>query len=65
MSNEQLYYDALKRIASYDSVERLNRGAQSSYGLDASEAIEMAYENVIEEAKAAIKGHRRPKDKTK
>lgn len=52
-------YDALKRIASYDSPERVRRDAEPM-GLDENEAVEMAYENVIEEARSAIKGARRP-----
>ena len=60
--NEQRYFDALKRIASYTPPERMKRdnARGQGYGLDADEEIEMAYENVIEEAKRAIKGHRRP-----
>ena len=62
MSNEQRYFDALKRIATgYQTVEQLRRNAEREYGLDPAEAIEMAYENVIEEAKRAVKGRRRPK----
>lgn len=62
MSNEQRYFDALKRISQYDSPERLKKNAWRDYGLDdANEAIEMAYENVIEEAKRAVRGRRRPK----
>lgn len=54
-------YDALKRIASYDSPEKLRRNSWRAYGLDdPSEAIEFAYENVLAEAKAAIRGMRRP-----
>lgn len=47
---------ALKSIASYKSPEWMRRRAEREYGLDADEAIEMSYENIIEEAKAAIKG---------
>ena len=61
-SNEQLYYDALKRITHYSSVERLRRGSEKSYGLPFHEALEYAYENVIGEAERAIRGKRRPKD---
>ena len=61
MSKEQRLYDALKRIASYQPPESLHRTAGRVYGLDGNEAIEMAYENVISEAKSAIKGMRRPK----
>lgn len=61
MSNEQLYFDTLKRIArSYQTADQLKRrGGQ--YGLDAAEEIEMAYENIQGEAERAIKGKRRPK----
>lgn len=54
------FYDALKRITQYDNPERLRRRAEKDYGLDGFEAIEMAYENVLAEAKRAIKGKRRP-----
>lgn len=53
-------YDALRQIASYTQPGKLRRTAQKEYGLDPEEAIEMAYENVIEEAKGAIRGMRRP-----
>jgi hypothetical protein len=59
-SREQKLYDALKRITQYQQPERLRRDAEKLYGLG-EEAIEMAYENVIAEASAAIKGMRRPK----
>ena len=51
-------FDALKRIAAYDSPERLRRTSERDYGLDPDEAIEYAYENVISEAKHATKGVR-------
>ena len=60
MSNELAYFNALKRIAAYQSPSKLHRSADKQYGLSGSEAIEMAYENVIEEAKRAIKGKRAP-----
>lgn len=54
-------YDALKRTAAYQSPEKIRRFGAKQWGLDdASEAIEMAYENVLEEAKSAIRGMRRP-----
>lgn len=59
-TREQRLFDALKRISRYESPEKLRRNAEKDYGLDADEAIEMAYENVINEAKSAIKGMRRP-----
>ncbi len=61
-SNEQRYYDALKRIAKgYQTPEQIRRNAEVEYGLDAEEATEMAYDNVRWEAERAIKGKRRPK----
>ena len=61
----QRLYDALKRIASYTPPEKLRRTAMKDYGLEGDEAIEMAYDNVIQEAKNAIKGMRRPGDSSK
>lgn len=60
MSNalELKLHSALKRIASYDTPERLERRSEKDYGLPPDEAIRMAYENVIQEAKNAIKGVR-------
>ena len=58
---ERKLYAALKRISSYDAPEKLKRRAQKEYGLSEEEAIEFAYENVIEEARSALKGIRRPK----
>lgn len=61
-SNEQHYFDVLKHIAkNYQSIEHLRRNAEKQYGLDAEEAIEYAYENIIWDAQRAIKGKRRPK----
>ena len=59
-SRELRYFDALKRIASYEPPERLRRNSGDDYGLDADEAIEYAYQNVIAEAKGALKGMKRP-----
>lgn len=56
-------FDALKRISQYQSPEHLRKFAAREYGLDdADEAIEMAYENVIFEAQAAVKGITRRTD---
>ena len=50
---------ALRRISQYQSPETLHRRASKDWGLDdGNEAIEYAYENVISEAKAAIRGVR-------
>lgn len=51
-------FSALKRIAAYQTPAYLRRHAERDWGCDADEAIEMAYENVIAEAKQAIKGVR-------
>lgn len=62
--NEKHYwqmFNALQRIKAYDTPERLHRGSQKDWGLEASEAIEYAYENVLQEAKVGLKGIRRPK----
>ena len=56
----QEYFDQLKIIAAYLPSEKLLRHADTLYGLSGYEAIEMAYDNVIDTAKSAIKGRRRP-----
>lgn len=61
-SNEQRYFDALKRIASYQTAERLLRHSYKDWGLDdGAEALEYAYENIQSEARNAVRGKRRPK----
>ncbi len=61
MSNEQRYFDALKRIAAYMLPDKLRKIAEKEYGLPFEEALGYAYENVLGEAYRAIKGKRRPK----
>lgn len=53
-------YTVLKRIASYQSVAQIRRSAERDWGLDPEEALEMTYENVLGEAKFALRGLRRP-----
>jgi hypothetical protein len=61
MSNEQKYYDTLKRIAkSYERADRLLKNGERMYGCSGEEALMMAYENIQQEAANAIKGKRRP-----
>lgn len=60
-SNEQRYFDALKRIASYQPSERLLRHGEQDWGVSGPEALEMAYDNIQGDAKRAIYGRRRPK----
>lgn len=60
-NNEQLYFDALTRIAkAYMTPAQIRKAARDKYGLDYAEALEMAYENILAEAKGAIKGKKRP-----
>jgi hypothetical protein len=59
VSNEQRYFDALKRIARYMTPNQIRRDADNM-GLDYVEYLEMTYENVQSEAKSATKGKRRP-----
>lgn len=60
LEREQRLYDALKKITRYDSPDTLRRRSEKDYGLEGDEAIEYAYENVLQEAANAIKGMRRP-----
>jgi hypothetical protein len=60
LERERKLFDALKRITQYDEPDKLKRRAQRDYGLESDEAVEMAYENVLQEAKAGIRGMRRP-----
>ena len=49
----------LKKIATgYQTPDQLRRNAEREYGLDASEAIEYAYENIQQDAKRAVSGVR-------
>jgi len=62
-ANEQRYYDALKRITLYQSPDRMHRSSEKDWGLSFEETLEYAYENIQQDARRAIKGKRRPKDK--
>lgn len=64
LAREQKLYDALKRITQYDPPRTIRHSAERHYGLPADEVFEMAYENIREEAKAAIKGMKRPTSET-
>ena len=61
VSKEQQYYNALKRIAAYMPPDKLRRLSEKEYGLSYGEALEFAYENIIDEARLTLKGMRRPK----
>jgi hypothetical protein len=59
-ANEQRYFDTLKKIArGYQTSDQLRRNA-GQYGCNHVDELEMSYENIQSEAKAAIKGRRRP-----
>jgi hypothetical protein len=58
-------YAALQRIKAYQTPERLRKRSGKDWGLDdGNEAVEMAYENVLQEAKNGLLGVRLPKKKT-
>jgi hypothetical protein len=44
---------ALRRIRKYDTPERMRRDSEKTYGTNFEEALEMAYENIQAEARAA------------
>lgn len=60
-SREQFYFDALKKIRSFQTVTRLRKQAEKDWGLSFEEALEMAYENMKVIAEVALRGRRRPK----
>ncbi len=60
-SNEQRYFDALKKIAKeYMTPEQLRHDHNVAY-LGYEEVLSMAYDDLQAEAKAAILHRRRPK----
>jgi len=54
-------YDALKTITKYQTPARLRKDSERLYGLAGDEAMDIAYENIIEHARSAIHGMRKPK----
>lgn len=57
---QQRMYDAMKEITRYQTTNQFRKGSNSDWGLDYEEALEMAYENIQETAKRAVKGLKRP-----
>jgi hypothetical protein len=53
-------YTFPRRIAAYQTPERLRRSSEKEWGLPYDEALEMAYDNVLQEAKGALKQVRKP-----
>lgn len=60
---ERYYHAVLTRIASYEDPERLKEASEDEYGVEPSEAVEMAYENVLGEAEVALKKFPNPMTK--
>ena len=61
LEQQQRMYDTLKRIArEYQTPDQLRRNSERDFGCDYEDALEMAYENLQQEAESAIKGVRRP-----
>ncbi len=56
------FWIALHVISKYLPPERLRAQSEKLYGLPGEEAIEYAYENVLQLACLAIKGRKRPKE---
>ena len=54
------FWRALHTISKYVPPRELETKSGRLYGLPPDEAIEYAYENVLEAARAAIKGTRKP-----
>ena len=54
------FWRALHPISQYMPPRELQTKSERVYGLPPSEATEYAYENVLNTAKGAIKGTRRP-----
>lgn len=57
-------YEALRKIArEYETASRLLKNGEKRWGVSGEEVLEMAYENIQQEAHIAIKGVRVPKPK--
>ena len=50
--------EALIRITKYQTPDRMRRDSEKDWGVSFEEAIEMAYENIQQEAKVGVKGVR-------
>ena len=55
---EYRLFGSLRRIADYVDADKLRKGRARDFGLTPDEAIEMAYDNVLWEARNAIRGVR-------
>lgn len=52
---EQRQIDALKRIAAYSDPDWIMENGEAEWGLPPGECLKMAYENVLHEAREAIR----------
>ena len=50
--------EALIRITKYQTPDRMRKDSEKDWGVSFDEAIEMAYENIQQEAKFGVKGVR-------
>jgi hypothetical protein len=50
--------EALIRITKYQTPDKMRKDSEKDWGVSFDEAIEMAYENIQQEAKLAVKGVR-------
>lgn len=48
--------DTLRRIKYYQSTSQLRRDSEKDWGLEYTDALEMAYENIQQEASISCKG---------
>jgi|WetSurMetagenome_2_1015567.scaffolds.fasta_scaffold274336_2 hypothetical protein len=53
---------ALKTISRYMTLNQLKRQSRNRFGLEYPEALEIAYENVVDTAKAGAKGVKLPQE---
>lgn len=61
MSDAQSYFDVLRHIGrDFASSDEVVRKSEQLYGLDPHETVAMAYDHLIQLAKDAVKGKRRP-----
>lgn len=51
--------DALRRISAYQTLQQLQKNSCNDYGIEYYEHLEMAYENIQEEARNVVKGMRK------
>jgi hypothetical protein len=52
----QMRHTLLRISKQYMNSQKLRKESESEYGLEFEESIEMAYDNIQSEAKAAVKG---------